>query len=149
MCLILLWVRVGCRYQFIAGLVYWFCVLILGHGGEGTGGRIFGFDSLKSRLNRDFRLMWKDQRRWRTQRSRIFIISSRGAHSFWPWYYILYYRGLYILYHLDIELQVSRRSSRSVLEYLIEHGQKLCAQDYIMNERLRLTDHMVTSKSIP
>ena len=33
----------------------------LGHGGEGIGGRNFSFDSLKSRLNRDFRLMWKDQ----------------------------------------------------------------------------------------
>jgi hypothetical protein len=37
-------------------------VLILGHGGEGIGGRNVGFDSLKFRLNRDFRLMWKDQR---------------------------------------------------------------------------------------
>jgi hypothetical protein len=36
-------------------------VLILGHGGEGIGGRNVGFDSLKSKLNRNFRLMWKDQ----------------------------------------------------------------------------------------
>ena len=56
-------------------------VLILGHGGEGIGGRNVGFDSLKSRLNCNFRLMWKDQRRRRTRRSRFFIISSQTTAS--------------------------------------------------------------------
>ena len=51
-------------------------ILILGHGGEGIGGRNVGFDSLKSRFNRDFRWMWKDLRRWRTRHRRLFIISS-------------------------------------------------------------------------
>ena len=50
-----------------------------------------------------------------------------------------------IFYHLDIELQVSRRFSQSVLEYLIEHGQKLCAPDDIMNKRLRLWYYIIAS----
>ena len=56
-------------------------VLILGHVGEGIGGRNVGFDSLKSRLNCNFRLMWKDQRRRGTRRSRLFIISSQTTAS--------------------------------------------------------------------
>ena len=32
-----------------------------------------------------------------------------------------------MLFYLDMELQDTHRSSRSVLEYLLEHGQKLCA----------------------
>ena len=67
--------------------------------------------------------MWKDQRRRRTQHSRLFIISSRRTALA----VILYIIDVYILYYLEIELQVSRQSPQSVLEYLIEHGLKLCA----------------------
>ena len=37
--------------------------------------------ALKSRLNCNFKLMWKDQRRRRTRRSRLFIISSQMTAS--------------------------------------------------------------------
>ena len=47
----------------------------------------------------------EDQRRRRTRHSRWwFIISSGGAHSFWPWKYVLYDVCI-IWYYLDIELQ--------------------------------------------
>ena len=54
-----------------------------------------------------------------------------------------------ILYHLDIKLQVSRRNSRSVLEYLKEHGQKLCTPpDGIMNKQLRLWYYVIASLAL-
>ena len=53
---------------------------------------------------------------------------------------MILYRHLYIiLYYLDKELQDAHRSSEIVTEYLIEHGQKLCARpDDIINKQLRL-----------
>ena len=56
------------------------------------------------------------------------------------------------LTYLDIELQVSHRSSRSVLEYFIEHGQKLgvlCVPpEGIMNKRLRLWYKIIASLAL-
>ena len=54
-----------------------------------------------------------------------------------------------ILYNLDIELQVCRRSSRSVLDYLIEHGLKLCARpNCVMTKQLRLWDYVIASLAL-
>ena len=56
--------------------------------------------------------------------------------------------SIYYIIYLDLELQVSRRSSRSVLEYRIEHGQKLCAPYDIINKRLRLWYYIIASLTL-
>ena len=61
------------------------------------GERNFGFDSLKSRLNRDM-----------------------GENGIYRYLYIVFY-------YLDIELPVSRRSTRSVLGY-IQNTDKSCVR---------------------
>ena len=69
--------------------------------------------------------------------TQLFIYNIIQAHTAFGRDIIYYIIDVCILYYLDIGLQVSGRSSRSVLKYLIEHGQKLCVPpDGIMNKRL-------------
>ena len=66
---------------------------------------------------------WMYQKRQKTWRS-LFIISSGGAHSFWLWYYTLYYIDIYILYYiiLYIQLRESQTATNNFLLHAAVHS---------------------------